>query len=52
MSRWQEHRPEEEPEDPSWAPEDEDVQNGKKRNISLNHLTNSWKWEGAYEWNF
>lgn len=52
MNRWQEHRPEADPQGRSWAVEEEDVPGRNRKHEDLDRLINKWKWEGALEWNF
>ncbi len=36
----------------SWNIEEEDVQGRRQTSFTVAQLTNTWKWEGAFEWNF
>lgn len=36
----------------SWNMEEEDMQGGRQTSLTVAQLTNTWKWEGAFEWNF
>lgn len=36
----------------SWNMEEEDVQGRRQEKLIVTQLTNTWKWEGAFEWNF